>query len=306
MKSTLLLLCVVSLLWFGCGAGDTNNTMKLAVKAASTQQWKTVRELSEKRLRAVPTDNDAYVLLALSLFYTERDNPVSIDRAISCMRQVLTSETQRYDLHFIYGWILLNTGRYQEARIPLQAAYELHFKEPHTMGQDSQGMVKYALGRCCMMNSLFDEALKYYEQAAKSTGLNDWVTLYNDMACCHAFLGDYISAMNSLNLAIEKERINKEASEKARKKDPKLPPYNNPYEYLLTVNTAVVCDYLSYPQINPGNAAAYSAVRLGWYGKAEGLIAEVAKNSVNASQQQALHNILKQINLRKAAIQASK
>ena len=306
MKSTLLLLCAVSLLWYGCGAGDTKNAMKLAAKAAAKQDWQTVRELSEKRLHAVPTDNDASVLLALSLFYTERDKPTSIDRAINCMRQVLTSEPQRYDLHFIYGWILLNTGRHQEARIPLQAAYELHFKDPHTMGQDSQGLVKYALGRCCMMNSLFKDALKYYEQAAKSTGFNDWCTLYNDMACCHVFMGNYAGAMNCLNQAMQKNNLARDAVEKERQKNPQLPPYENPYEYLLTVNTAVVCDYLSYPQYNPGNAAAYSGVRQAWYGNAEAMVAQAAKNSANASQQQRLHNILKQINLRKAALQASK
>ena len=306
MKSTLLLLCAVSLLWYGCGAGDTKNNMKDAAKAAAKQDWQTVRELSEKRLHAVPTDNEASVMLALSLFYTEREKPASIERAINCMRQVLTSETQRYDLHFIYGWILLNTGRYQEARVPLQAAYELHFKDPHTMGQDSQGMVKYALGRCCMMNSLFKDALNYYEQAAKSTGFNDWVTLYNDMACCHAFQGNYAAAMKCMFMASQKEEYNRKASEEERKKHPERPPYVNPYVYLLTLNTAVVCDYLSYPQYNTGNAASYGAVRLGWYDKAAGELAEVAKNSVNASQQQRLYNTLKQINQRKATLQASK
>ncbi|MBR4220971.1 MAG: hypothetical protein IKR81_07440 [Victivallales bacterium] len=306
MKTTIYLLCIVSLLWYGCGAGDTKNVMKAAKRAASNQQWASVRELTEKRLRAVPTDNDASVLLALSLFYTDRGNPTSIDRAINCMRQVLTRETQRYDLHFVYGWILLNTGRTQEARVPLQAAYDLHFKDPHTMGQDSQGLVKYALGRCCMMNSLFADALKYYEQAVKSTGFNDWVTLYNDMACCHAFLGNYASAMECMNLALQKDAQNKAALAKERAKKKDAPLYENPYEYLLTVNTAVVCDYLSYPQLNPDNASAYRAVRVGWYDKAAATVAEVAKNSSNASQQQRLYNLAKQINQRKATLQASK
>ncbi len=306
MKTTLLLLCTLSLLWYGCGAGDSKNTMKQAAKAAAKQDWQTVRELSEKRLHAVPTDNDASVLLALALFYTERDKPASIDRAINCMRQVLTNDSQRYDLHFIYGWILLNTGHYQEARIPLQAAYDLHFKEPHTMGQDSQGLVKYALGRCCMMNSLFKEALQYYEQAAKSTDFNDWATLYNDMACCHAFMGNYAAAMNSLNTAIQKNNLAKEKAEKELLKSPDAPSFDNPYEYLLTLNTAVVCDYLSYPQYNPGNADAYGAVRLAWYGNAENMVAQAAKASSNASQQQRLYNTLKQINLRKAALQGTK
>ena len=306
MKSTFLLLCAVSLLWYGCGMGDTKNAVKRAESAAARQDWKTVRELTEKRHRDVPTDNDATVLLALSLFYTERDKPASIEQAISYMRQVLTDEHQRYDLQFIYGWILLNTGHFQEARVPLQNAYELHLKDPHVMGQDSQGFVKYALGRCCMMNSLFKEALTYYEQAAKSMGFNDWVTLYNDMACCYAFIGDYASAMKCLLLASQKEEYNKQLSEAERKKHPETPPYENPYAYLLAVNTAVVCDYLSFPQVNPGNAAAYKAVRQDWYVKAEGSVAMVVQSSVNAAQQQWLYNLLKQLSQRKAALQASK
>ncbi len=302
MKSTLLLLCVVSLLWYGC-AGDPKNNMKAA---ASKQDWQTVRELAEKHLRVVPTDNDATVLLALALFYTERNNPDSIERAIRYMRQVLTSETQRYDLHFIYGWILLNTGHYQESRIPLKAAYELHLKEPHTMGQDYQGMVKYALGRSCMLNSLYGEALKYYEQASKSLELNDWVTLYNDMACCYACLGDYVGAMNYLNLAMAKEKHNIEVSEKEREKKKDAIPYENPYAYLLTVNTAVVCDYLSYPSYNSGNYTDYAAVRADWYNNAANALAVVAQSSLNASQQQRLYDLIKQINQRKAAILASK
>ncbi len=306
MKKWMLFLFGMALFWYGCGLGDAQKTMKLATEAAAKQDWKTVKELSEKRIHSVPTDKDAAVLLALSLFHTESDKPASIDRAINCMRQVLTSENQRYDLYFIYGWILLNTGHFQEARIPLQTAYELHLKDPHNIGQTSQGLVKYALGRCCMMNGLYKEALKYYDQATKSTEFNDWSTLYNDIAFCHIYQRDYGNAMNALKTALEKNNLSKQKAEKELLKNPDAPLYDNPYEYILFLNTAVVTDYLSFPQYNPTNAAAFSALRQAWYNSAESMVAAAAKASPNASQQQELNNLQRKINLRKAALAGSK
>ena len=311
MKNWLLLLCAVHLLWYGCGLGKAESIVKQANQAAKRKDWKTVQELAEKRVHSVPTDSEATVLLALALFYNEPDKPASIDKAIDCMRQVLNAESKRYDLHFIYGWILLNTGHInirhiKEARIPLQTAYDIHLKDTHAIGQDYQGLLKYALGRCCMLNGLYDDALKYYEQAAKSTGFNDWSTLYNDMAFCQTVLRNYSAAINNLNLANSKIEKAKVQAELERKRDPNALPYVNPYEYIPVLNTAIICDYLSYPNYNQFNVQDYAAVRVDWYEKAGAMVADAAQKSPNALQQQGLNNTLHKINLRKAALLSSK
>ena len=306
MKSWLILLAGLQLFWHGCGLGNAQNFSKEVTQAAKKKDWQSVQELAEKRIHSVPTDNEALVMLALALFYNEPDKPASIDHAINCMRQVLTADEERYDLHFIYGWILLNTGHIQDARIPLQTAYNLHLKDTHAIGQDYQGLLKFALGRCCMLNGLYEDALKYYGQAAQSTGYSDWSTLYNDMAYCQTVLQRYPDAMNSLNTANAKAVKAIEDAEKEMRRNPDALPYHNPYEYVPVLNTAIICDYLSYPQINPFNSNDYVAVRLDWYGKAEAMVAASAQTAANAVQQQNLNDIRRRINLRKSLLEPSK
>ena len=157
-----------------------------------------------------------------------------------------------------------------------------------------------------MLNGLYEDALKYYGQAAQSTGYSDWSTLYNDMAYCQTVLQRYPDAMNSLNTANAKAVKAIEDAEKEMRRNPDALPYHNPYEYVPVLNTAIICDYLSYPQINPFNSNDYVAVRLDWYGKAEAMVAASAQTAANAVQQQNLNDIRRRINLRKSLLEPSK
>lgn len=311
---------VLALVLAGCGMTDSSQNMRNAYEAAKKGDWETVKVAAEKRWREVPTDNDAAVLLSLALFYTERDNDESMNRAINCIRQAVTALPDRYDVAYIYGWMLMSMNRFPQANAPLTKAYELHMKDRNSIGQETQGAIKYALGMCCLRNNTFDKAENYLSQATRSTPYSSWSRLYSDIACALVYSHKYTEALNFLNKAmtVENRRAElrkakmaelKEMKAKAaapnviEKKQREIDELAEDECYYITIlNMAIVCDYLSYPQFNSQNPDAFRNSVPQWYNYAKQQIQVVRGKTVNAKQQVELDRTIARIDKRLVAI----
>ena len=310
MKSiSICLLASIAFFMYGCGFSDSAQSINDAYNAAKRGDWEKTKSIAEHRIKEVPTDIDAAALLSLALFYTERDNPESMNRANNYIRQAVTEKPDRYDLAFVYGWILLNTGHTPESKQPLQAAYDLHLNEKASIGQETQGTIKYALGLCCLRNNTFDDAERYLNQAIKSTPYSTWSRLYSDIACSLAYNQNYKEALGFLNRAItvEKSRADlrkkklaeleqlkaNNAPEDARKKKQEEIDELAPDEcmYIVFLNMAVVCDYLSYRAFNPESPEDFRAGTPTWYNYAKNAI-NAAKAKTNSAKEKADFNRL--------------
>lgn len=276
----------------GCGNDGSKdvtrafNLLKISKPENLQMHWNEAKEIASKRLAIVPTDIDAAALMSLALFYTEGDKSASVERAINLMKQAATLRPERYDIWFIYGWLLYNNGNYAAAREPLQKAYDLHLETQRTVQQEVQGAIKYTLGCCCIRTNELSEAEKYLLQAVKSTPYSEWSGIYNDLGCIAVYSGNFSKAMAYLNEGRKVENAIKDASRK------------NKNIHLLDLNTAIVCDYLSYPTFNPKNAASFRAGAKNWYLYARGSLDKARKNSTNASEQVSYAKIIGDIDHR--------
>ncbi|MBQ7650160.1 MAG: hypothetical protein IJS15_04330 [Victivallales bacterium] len=267
----------------GCGLSNSSQNISEAYNAARKGDWEKAKGIAEHRIKEVPTDIDAAALLSLALFYTERDNPESMNRAMNYIRQAVTGRPERYDLALVYGWMLLNSGLNAEAKQPLQTAYDLHLNEKAPIGQETQGTIKYALGICCLRNNTFDDAERYLTQALKSTPYSTWSRIYSDIGCSMAYRQDYAKAFEFMNKAIALEKSRgllrtqkiaeleqlkaKNATEASIKKKQKEIDELAPDEqmYVVYLNMTVICDYLSYRDYNPENPEVFRNGVPRWY-----------------------------------------
>ena len=324
MKSIFFVLFTAVVFLSGCGIKDSAQSMDDAYKAAKRGDWAAVKPVAERRIKEAPTDNDAAALLSLALFYTERNNPESINRAMNYIRQAATAMPERYDLALAYGWMLVSTGQYAMAKEPLQNAYELHLNETKTIGQETQGTIKYALGLCCLRNNTFDEAEKYLSLATKSTPFASWSRLYSDIACSLVYRQKFKDALGFLNKAREvevsraklrKQKIDdlkrlkeNKASEteirKLEKEIDELAP--DEYFYVVYLNMAIVVDYLSYKQFNPDNPGDFTASAPAWYAFAKKSILEAKAKLRSAKEQEELNRIVASIDRRLAVLTTTK
>ncbi|MBO4344776.1 MAG: hypothetical protein J5833_03410 [Victivallales bacterium] len=304
----------------GCGFTDSSQSVNDAYNAAKRGEWDKVKAATERRLKEVPTDNDAAALLSLALFYSERENPESMNRAMNYIRQAVTAMPERYDLAFVYGWMLLNSGRSPEAKKPLQDAYDMHLNDKNSIGQETQGSIKYALGLCCLRNNTFDDAEKYLTQSVKSTPYASWSRLYSDIACSLVYRQKFKDALSFLNKAMEVEKsraalraklieeynrmkasnATEAALEKKKKEIDELAP--DECMYVTYLNMAIVCDYLSYSTFNAENPADFRASVPAWYAFAKKSIMDAKKNTKSAKEQVEFNRLVANIDRRVALL----
>lgn len=310
----------MAFLMFGCGLSDSSQSMSDAYNAARSGDWEKAKGIAEHRIKEVPTDIDAAALLSLALFYTERDNPESMNRAMNYIRQAVTDKPDRYDLSLVYGWMLLNSGMNPEAKEPLQMAYDLHLNEKTSIGQETQGTIKYALGICCLRNNTFDDAERYLTQALKSTPYSTWSRIYSDIGCSLAYRQDYKKALDFMNkaIALEKSRAElrtrkiaeleqlkaKNATEISIKKKQEevdeLAP--DDHMYIVYLNMTIICDYLSYKEYNPENPQEFRNGVPPWYSFVKKTIND-AKSKTNSAREKAeLTRLISDIDRRLAVL----
>lgn len=320
MKKHILIFAASVLLGIGagCNRNDSAQGVKEAYRLARKGQWDEAGELVEKRIREVPTDMDAAVLLGLCLEHTGKGNADAQNRALNYLRQACDAMPDRYDVQFIYGNHLLNARRYTDAYGPLKNAYELHLKESHTITQETQGTIKYALGMCCLRNNKFDDAIKYLEQAAKSNPYASWPEIQNDIAFACFYKGRYMDAMKYLDNAMKLDKKNAALAEKKKseiialkqkgtpeqvsKKQDELDSLKYNYPHVTGLNMAVACDYLSFKKFNPKNPEAFKQGAIGWYDYSSALYQALRKNASSASQKTAYNKTLASIEKRRTAL----
>ena len=199
----------------GCGDGGSGHALADALRMARRGDWADALPIAEKRVREVPTDSDAVAFLALCLFHNG-EGADSRNRAMNLMRQAADALPERYDIQYAYGVMLFEAKSYTDAMQPLKRAYELHLKEEHSIPQETQGDVKYALGMCCLRNNKFADAAKYLEQAARSNPYAFWPDVQNDIAVSLFFQGKYLEAMNALDAAMKLNAANARLAEKKK------------------------------------------------------------------------------------------
>lgn len=284
------------LLVAGCGPKSSERNLQEAYRKARVGDWEQVLALTAPRVKDVPNDIGAKALKSLALLNVKRDDPESMEEAITLMRQAVSASPTRYDYQLAYGWLLLNLERYDEALQPLRAAYDLHIKvdKSKVIGQDVQGTIKYALAVCCMKNHLFDEAIKYFEQSLKSTPYNAWPSIYSNIGCCYVCKKDLQKAMEWMGKAYTKAQENS----KIRGADGKLA---GPYEDLdaIAVNMAVISDYLSFPNLNRVNSTLYLGPSIQWYAYAESLLRQRLVASQDQEERASIQKQISTISIRR-------
>lgn len=256
-----LLLIAMMAVVAGCSPKSSERNMIEAHRLAKAGEWQDVLDLTTQRVKDVPGDMNAKVLKALAIMNTNGDNSDLREEAVDLMRQATSTEPERYDYQLVYGWILLDYGRTSDALLPLKTAYDLHIKEVSkdaVIGQDVQGTIKYALAVCYRKNKMYPEAIKFYEQALKSTPYSNWPSIYSDIAICYVLQKNYAKAMEWCNKARNlAAKVNSETAEKY------------PHTDLITLNLAIIHDYLSWPANNKANSAAFVNASITWYRQAK-------------------------------------
>ena len=227
-----LLLIAMMAVVAGCSPKSSERNMIEAHRLAKAGEWRDVLDLTTQRVKDVPGDMNAKVLKALALMNVHSDNPDLREEAVDLMRQVTSANPDRYDYQLVYGWILLNYGRTSDALLPLKTAYDLHINNVDknaVIGQDVQGTIKYALAVCHRKNKMYPEAIKFYEQALKSTPYSNWPSIYSDIGICYVLQKNYVKAMEWVNKARNlAAKVNSETDEKYADLD------------ILTLNMAII------------------------------------------------------------------
>ena len=304
----------------GCGFTDSSQSINDAYNAARRGDWEKVKEITERRNKVVTADFDSFALLSLALFYTERDNPDSMERAQNLIRQAMDAKPERYDFALLYGFMLLNSGQVSKAKEQLLKAYNLHLNEKNSIGQETQGTIKYALGLCCLRNRTYEDAEKYLSQAIKSTPYSTWSRVYSDIACSLVYRGKYTEALAFLNqaIAVEQSRaklrvrkmkeletlIASNASEADIKKKQDEIDELAPDErmYVIFLNMSIVCDYLSYKRYNPDSPEDFRDGVPAWYNYTKQLVNEAKAKTDSAKEKAELTRIVSEIDRRLAKL----
>ena len=150
----------------------------------------------------------------------------------------------------------------------MRRAYELHQKPENIayVPQQVQGTVKYLLGECCRLNNLNADAITYFSLASHSTPFNSWPELYNNLAVLSVLSGKALEAVQWIRQA----------------------QTLSPMDGRVAINTAVICDFLSYPEFNAKSFREYQQARLQWYAYAREMIKSKAAATASVAEKSAL------------------
>jgi len=274
----ILIFALAVLCLTGCRPMDIRQELTKARKAAETGKWPEALAITKNCLKEVPGNLDATVLCALCMFQAQRTEAAAVEKSLELLNQAVALAPERYDIQLIYGWELLQLGRSKEALGPLRRAYELHQKPENIayVPQQVQGSVKYLLGECCRLNNLNEEAITYFLQASHSTPFNSWPELYNNLAVLSLLSKKPFDAVKWL----------KQAQALA------------PQDCKVAVNTAVICDFLSYPEYNAQSYANYQQARVQWYAYAQELVKHKAASTPSVAEKASLQQVERDLTLR--------
>ena len=280
----------LALLLAGCGAKSSERGMQEAYKRAKEGNWEKVLELTAPRVRDVPGDMGAKALKSLALLHLKgKEDTVSMDEAVELMRQALDAYPKRYDYQFAYGWLLLNLERYEEALPHLREAYDLHIQvdKSKVIGQDVQGNIKYALALCYAKTRQYNEAIKYFGQAQKSSPHKNWPAIDANIGACYCCLGEDTKAVQWMDKAYYKAL---EENKKIGEDGKPMPPY--PDMDIIAINQAVAHEYLGDDK----------NLTKDWYTYAEQLLREKLVVTQDIRERAKINNLLGTIAKRKTQL----
>lgn len=206
-KSALALL-LLGLLLLSCDRRAENTSLADAYQAMQEGRHSEVIALTEQYLRQRPDDIDALLLNSYSVQSCARDRGER-SKAIFNLGRATTLAAGRYDAWYVYGWVLYENARYEDAIKALEKAETLilELKEPSAADQSLLADARFLIGRCCMHSNL-PKGLAYLQVLRLQEPYRHWPELYNSMAILSLKQGLYSNALGWLGEGLRQEPNN--------------------------------------------------------------------------------------------------
>ncbi len=205
----LALLAVAGLLLLSsCQRRQESNALDDAYQALVAGRHAEVLTLTEQYLRQRPDDIDGLLLNSYSVQVTASDRGAR-SKAIFNLDRATTLAPSRYDVWYVYGWVLYENARYEDAIKALEKAEALimDVKAPGASDQALLASARFLIGRCCMHSNL-PKGLAYLQVLRLQEPYRRWPELYNTMAILSLKQGLYSNALGWLGEGLRLEPNN--------------------------------------------------------------------------------------------------
>lgn len=191
-----------------CRPNDQPDELALASQALVDGRYAEVLTLTEQVLRRRPDDLDALLLNSYCLQLTATDRGAR-SKAIFNLDRATTLAPLRHDVWYVYGWVLYDNARYDDAFKALGKAEALllGLSAPTASERARLADVMFLLGRCCMHNNL-PKGLTYFQGLRRYEPYRQWPELYNSMAILSLKQGLYSNALGWLGEGLRFEPDN--------------------------------------------------------------------------------------------------
>ena len=208
---TLLVLLAVAValpLLSSCRQRQEDTTLSDACQALAAERYAEVQTLTEQYLRQRPDDIDALLLNGYSVQVTASDRGAR-SKAIFNLDRATNLAPSRYDAWYVYGWVLYENARYEDAMKALEKAEALivDLKTPSSSDQALLANARFLIGRCCMHSNL-PKGLAYLQVLRLQEPYRRWPELYNTMAILSLKQGLYSNALGWLGEGLRLEPNN--------------------------------------------------------------------------------------------------
>lgn len=208
-RAALLVLLAVALpLLSSCRQRQEDTTLSDACQALAAGRHAEVQTLTEQYLRQRPDDIDALLLNGYSVQVTASDRGAR-SKAIFNLDRATNLAPSRYDAWYVYGWVLYENARYEDAMKALEKAEALivDLKTPSSSDQALLANARFLIGRCCMHSNL-PKGLAYLQVLRLQEPYRRWPELYNTMAILSLKQGLYSNALGWLGEGLRLEPNN--------------------------------------------------------------------------------------------------
>jgi tetratricopeptide (TPR) repeat protein len=194
----LLTIAAALALLSSCQQRQESNVLDNAYQALVAGRHAEVLTLTEQHLRQRPDDIDALLLNSYSVQVTASDRGAP-SKAIFNLDRATNLAPSRYDVWYVYGWVLYENARYEDAIKALEKAEALimDLKAPGASDQALLASARFLIGRCCMHSNL-PKGLAYLQVLRLQEPYRRWPELYNTMAILSLKQGLYSNALGWL------------------------------------------------------------------------------------------------------------
>lgn len=193
-RVVLLVVCA-ALLLLSCRREQESNVLDEAYQALIDGRHAEVLTLTDQYLRQRPDDIDGLLLNSYSVQVTATDRGAR-SKAIFNLNRATNLSPSRHDVWYVYGWVLYENARYDDAIKALEKADALlmGLTSPGASDQALLASVRFLIGRCCMHNNL-PKGMSYLQALRLQEPYRRWPELYNTMAILSLKQGLYSNAL---------------------------------------------------------------------------------------------------------------